>query len=54
MQLNIGTIQTTTDIPECITIHKPEQATSQDEHLQHIKDHIIQICPESQDLNYRT
>ena len=49
MQLNTDVIKTTTNIPECMTIHKPQQATLQDEHLQCLKDRIIQDWPESRD-----
>ena len=35
---NIDAMQITTNIPECMTIHK---ATSQGEHLQCLKEHII-------------
>ena len=49
MQLNIDVIQTTTNIPDCMTIHKPQQAMSQDEHWQHLREHnyctsIIYAC----------
>ena len=30
---------TNNNTPECMTIHKLQQATSQNEHLQHLKDH---------------
>ena len=36
MQLDIDTIETATNIPEFITIHELQQATSQDERLQHL------------------
>ena len=49
MQININTIQTTTNIPECMTIHELQHATSQKEHLQHLKDYVIQGWPESRD-----
>ena len=32
-----------------MTIHKLQQTPSQDEHLQHLKDHIIQGWPEGRD-----
>ena len=50
MQLGIDTTQITTNIPECMAIHKLQQTMSQDKHLQHLKDHIIQSWPESRDL----
>ena len=49
MQLNSDAIQTTTNEPECMTLHKVQQAMSHDEHLQHLKDHIIQSWPENRD-----
>ena len=47
--LNIDAKQATTNIPECMTVHELQQATPQDEHLQHPKDHIIKGWPESRD-----
>ena len=41
MQLNINAIQTSTNISDCMKIHKLQQTTSQDEHLQSLKEHII-------------
>ena len=49
MQLNIDAIQTNNDIPGWMTIHKLQQATPQDEHPQHLKEHIIQGWPENRD-----
>ena len=49
MQLNIDAIQTTTNIPYFITIHKLQEATSQLEHLQYLKEHVIQGWPENRD-----
>ena len=57
IQMDINAIQTTTNIPECMTMHKLQQVTSQDEHLQHLKEYIIQGWPESRDqitLDMRT
>ena len=42
MQLNTDAILTTTNILENITTHQLQKATSQDEHLQNLKEHIIQ------------
>ena len=50
MQLNIDTIQTMTNIPDCMTIWQLQQATSQDDHLHKLKDYIIRGWPESKDL----
>ena len=49
MQLNIYAIPATTNILDCITIHKLQQATSQNEDLQHLKEPIIQGWPENRD-----
>ena len=49
LQLYIDAIQTPTNIPDCMTIHKLQQAMSQDEHLQCLKEHIIQGWPENRD-----
>ena len=49
MQLNINAIQTTTYIPDCMKIQELQQVTSQDEHLQHLHDHIVRGWPEHRD-----
>ena len=49
MQLNIYAIQTTTNIQDCMTIQELQQATSQDEHLQQLKEHIINVWREKKD-----
>ena len=49
MQLNVDVIQTTTNIPDCMMIQQLQQATSQDNHLQHLKDYIIRGWPENRD-----
>ena len=41
MQLSDNVIQTGTNIPECIKVHELQQAISQDQHLQCLKDYII-------------
>ena len=41
MQPNINAFQTGTNIPDCMTIQEIQQASSQDEHLQHLQEHII-------------
>ena len=46
MQLNIDAIQTT-NIPDCMTIKQLQQATSQDYHLQQLKEYIIRGWPEN-------
>ena len=42
MLLNIDAIQRTTNIPEGMTIHELQQAMSQDDHLQCLKEHTSQ------------
>ena len=49
MQLNMDAIQTTTNIPDCMAIQELQQANSQDEHLQQLKEHIIKGWPENKD-----
>ena len=49
MQINSNAIQTTTNISDCMTIHKLQQATSQDKLLQHFQEHIIRGWPEHRD-----
>ena len=41
MQLSINTIQSTTNIPECMTMHELQEAMSQDQYLQH--SHGVQL-----------
>ena len=48
-QLHIDTIQTTTNIPDGITVQQFQQVTSQDDHLQHLKEYIIRGWPENKD-----
>ena len=49
MQLSINAIQTTTNIPECMTMHELQQVTSQDQHMQCSKEYITQGWPEHRD-----
>ena len=49
MQVNINTIQTTTNIPECISIHELQKATLEDNHLQQLKEQVIRGRPEYRD-----
>ena len=49
MQLNIDAIQTTTNIPDCMMKQQLQQATSQDDHLQQLKDYTIRGWPEEKD-----
>ena len=41
MDIRIDTIQSVTDIPECISISQIQQASTQDYHLQCLKDILI-------------
>ena len=50
MQLNVDAIQTNTNIPVCIIIQQLQQATSQDDNLQQLKDYITRGWPENKDL----
>ena len=49
MQLCFDTIQKTTNIADYIKIHKLQQAMSQDEQFQCLKEHIIQDLLENRD-----
>ena len=49
MQLSINAIQIANNVPECMTIHESQQASSQDHHLQCLKGYIIQGWPEGRD-----
>ena len=49
MQLNADAIQTTTNITDCMKTQKLQQATSQDDNLQQLKDYIIKGWPENKD-----
>ena len=42
-------MQTTTNIPDYMTVHELQQAMSQDEYLQHLEEHIIKDWPENRD-----
>ena len=47
MQISINVIQSTTNIPECMTTHELQEATSQDQHPQNFMEYVIQGWPES-------
>ena len=47
MQISINVIQSTTKIPECLTMHELQEATSQDQHLQCLIEYVIQGWPEN-------
>ena len=42
-----GMIQSTTNILECMTMCELQEATSQDQHLQHLMEYVIQGWPNS-------
>ena len=41
MDIKVDTMQTATNIPECMSIPQLQQATAQDDHLQWLKGYII-------------
>ena len=49
MDIRIDAIQCATDIPECISISQIQQASTQDEHLQCLKNIIITGWPSTKD-----
>ena len=40
-------MQSTTDVPECMAVHELQKAMSQDQHLQHFMEYVIQGWPGS-------
>ena len=53
MDIRIDAIQSATDIPECISIAQIQQASAQDDHLQHLKSFIIAGWPSTKDKLHR-
>ena len=51
MQISFNVIQSTTNIQECMTMHELKEATSQDQHLQHLMEYVIKGWPDSK-TNY--
>ena len=49
MELWVDIIQTTTDMPECLSVTDLQQASSQDSHIQKLKHFIITGLPDSKD-----
>ena len=49
MDIQVDTIQNATDMPECLSMAKIQQASSQDDHLQQLKSLIIAGWPDSRD-----
>ena len=49
MAVKVDTIQTMTNIPECMSIPQFQQATTQDKDLQYLKGYIITGWPENRD-----
>ena len=45
MKFSIDIMHILTDIPPCMLIKDMQQATHQDDHLQNVKDYIIQVRP---------
>ena len=50
MQVNIGTVETATNIPEYMMIHELQHKTAIANHLQQLKEHIIKRWPENKDF----
>ena len=46
-------IQTSLNVPECMSVQQIQQATAQDKHLQQLKGYITAGWPESQDHLYQ-
>ena len=46
--MSINTIQSTTNILECLTMLELQEATSQDQHFQYLMEYVIQGWPESE------
>ena len=49
MELWVDVIQTTTDMPECLSMTELKQASSQDSHIQKLKQFIITGWPNSKE-----
>ena len=49
MEIQVDVIQTATDMPECLSMTELQQALSQDDHLQKLKNIIIAGWPNSKD-----
>ena len=49
MDVRMDAIQSTTDMPECISMAEIQQASTQDDHLQHLKSFIIAGWPNTKD-----
>ena len=47
MQISINVIQSTSNILECMTIYELLKPTSQDQHLQHLMEYVIQEWPDN-------
>ena len=49
MDIQVDAIQSTTDIPECVSMAEIQQALVQDDHLQELKNFIISGWPDMND-----
>ena len=49
MDIQVDAIQSTTDMPECVSIEEIQQALAQDDHLQKLKNFIISGWPDMKD-----
>ena len=54
IQISISLIQSTTNIPEYMIIHELQEATSQDQHFQHLMGYIIQGWLDSKTSYHKT
>ena len=49
MDVRVDAIQSVTDMPECVSMAEIQQASTQDDHLQHLKHFIIAGWPSTKD-----
>ena len=49
MDIQVDAIQSTTDMPECVSMAEIQQASAQDDHLQKLKSFIISGWPDTKD-----
>ena len=49
MDIRVDVIQTSMNVPECMSIQQIQQSPAQEEHLQWLKGYIITGWPEIQD-----
>ena len=49
MDIQVDAVQSTTDMPECVSMTEIQQASAQDDHLQALKNFIISGWPDMKD-----